>query len=122
MYGPPPPPQCTGFCPSPAKLKKDCPPRSGRERADQEATMPTIAIIGTLDTKGEEYAFLKEEVERRGARALVIHTGIMGEPLFAPDVGADELARLGGESLAALRTRGDRGHAVSVMAAGVAAL
>jgi uncharacterized protein (UPF0261 family) len=61
-------------------------------------------------------------VERRGARALVIHTGIMGEPLFAPDVGADEVARRGGESLAALRTRGDRGHAVSVMAAGVAAL
>ena len=31
--------------------------------------MPVIAIIGTLDTKGEEYRFLKEEVERRGARA-----------------------------------------------------
>ena len=68
--------------------------------------MPTIAIIGTLDTKGEEFRFLKEEVERRGARALVIHAGILGEPLFAPDVGADEVARAGGESLAALRTRG----------------
>ena len=84
--------------------------------------MPTIAIIGTLDTKGEEFRFLKEEVERRGVRALVIHAGTLGEPLFAPDVGADEVARAGGESLAALRTRGDRGHAVSVMAAGVAAL
>src|SRR5438132_13514896 len=97
------------------------PPEAGEAAAarPREETMPTIDIIGTLDTKGEEYAFLKEEVERRGARALVIHTGIMGEPLFAPDVGADEVARLGGESLTALRTRGDRGQAVSVMAAGV---
>jgi uncharacterized protein (UPF0261 family) len=84
--------------------------------------MPTIAIIGTLDTKGEEFRFLKEEIERRGARALVVHTGIMGEPLFAPDVDAERVARAGGEGLEALRARGDRGHAVSVMAAGVAAL
>jgi uncharacterized protein (UPF0261 family) len=84
--------------------------------------MTTIAIIGTLDTKGEEFRFLKEEVERQGARALVVHTGIVGEPLFAPDVGADVVARAGGESLEALRGRGDRGHAVTAMAAGVAVL
>src|SRR5712692_1555576 len=94
------------------------PPEAGEAAAarPREETMPTIAIIGTLDTKGEEYHFLKEEVERRGARALVIHTGIMGEPLFPPDVGADEVARAAGESLAALRARGDRGHAVTAMA------
>lgn len=84
--------------------------------------MPVIAIVGTLDTKGEEFRFLKEEVERRGARALVIHTGIVGEPLFAPDVGAEEVAQAAGESLEALRARADRGHAVTVMAAAVAAL
>src|SRR5262245_24557744 len=84
--------------------------------------MATIGIIGTLDTKGEEFRFLKAEVEARGSRALVIHAGIVGEPLFAPEVGADEVARAGGESLEALRSRGDRGHAVTVMAAGVAAL
>jgi uncharacterized protein (UPF0261 family) len=85
--------------------------------------MPTtIAIIGTLDTKGEEFRFLKEEVERRGARALVIHTGIQGEPLFPPEIGADEVARAAGESLEALRSRADRGHAVTAMANGVAAL
>jgi uncharacterized protein (UPF0261 family) len=84
--------------------------------------MPTIAIIGTLDTKGEEFRFLKEEVERRGARALVIDTGIMGEPLFPPDVGGEEVAGAAGESLEPLRARADRGHAVTVMAGGVAAL
>jgi uncharacterized protein (UPF0261 family) len=46
----------------------------------------------------------------------------VGEPLFAPEVGADEVARAAGESLEALRARGDRGHAVTTMAAGVAAL
>ncbi len=36
----------------------------------------TIAIVGALDTKGVELAFLKEEIERQGARTFVIDTGV----------------------------------------------
>ena len=82
----------------------------------------TIAVIGALDTKGREFAFVKAAIEARGHRALVINTGVMGEALFAPDVEAAEVAEAGGRSLAALREEGDRGAAVSVMTNGIAIL
>ncbi|GIK56866.1 MAG: Tm-1-like ATP-binding domain-containing protein [Chloroflexi bacterium] len=82
----------------------------------------TIAIIGALDTKGAEFAFVKGELLRRGCRALVINTGIIGEPLFAPEIDADTVAQAGGRSLADLRAEGDRGTAVATMTSGVATI
>ncbi len=82
----------------------------------------TIALIGALDTKGEDFAFVKVEIERRGLTALVIDTGVIGEPSFAPDISAAAVAEAGGSSLAALRKAGDRGAAIGVMAKGAAAI
>ena len=82
----------------------------------------TIALIGALDTKGEDFAFVKAEIERRGLTALVINSGVIGEPSFAPDVSAAEVAEAGGSSLAALRKAGDRGAAIGVMATGAAVI
>jgi uncharacterized protein (UPF0261 family) len=81
----------------------------------------TVAVIGSLDTKGEEFAYLKEEIERRGCATVVIDVGVLGEPRFAPAVGAAEVARAGGASLADLRTT-ERGAALEVMARGLAVL
>jgi len=39
--------------------------------------MKTVAIVGTLDTKGAEFAFLKAEIERRGCRTLVFDAGVL---------------------------------------------
>ena len=83
---------------------------------------PTVVLVGTLDTKGEEYAFLREEVERAGCEALVVDVGIVGDPAFAPEVGRDEVAAAGGAVLADLVAAGDRGAAVATMAAGAAAV
>lgn len=83
---------------------------------------PTIALIGALDTKGEDFAFAKAEIERRGLAARVINTGVVGEPAFAPDISAAEVAEAGGSSLAALRQAGDRGAAIGVMATGAATI
>ena len=80
----------------------------------------TIALIGALDTKGNEFAFVQAQIVARGHRALVIDTGVIGDPLFAPDVSADEVAVAGGSSLLALRAQQDRGQAIAVMAAGAA--
>ena len=80
----------------------------------------TIAVIGALDTKGHEFAFVKEEIERRGHRALVINTAVVGEPLFEPEVTAGRVAESGGTSLATLRQKADRGLAIEVMAKGAA--
>lgn len=80
----------------------------------------TIAVVGALDTKGQEFAFVKAEIERRGHKALVINTGVVGEPAFAPDVSAAQVAEAGGTSLEALRQQADRGAAIEVMTQGVA--
>ncbi|MGD2077791.1 MAG: Tm-1-like ATP-binding domain-containing protein [Chloroflexota bacterium] len=80
----------------------------------------TIVVVGALDTKGQEFAFVKSAIEARGHRALVINTGVVGEPPFKPDIPAAEVAEAGGSSLQALRDQGDRGLAIGVMTAGVA--
>ena len=39
-----------------------------------------IMVIGTLDTKGAEVGFLKEQIERRGHRTVIMDIGILGRP------------------------------------------
>src|ERR1700722_6781042 len=81
-------------------------------------TSKTIALIGALDTKGAEYRFVKECIEKRGFRTLVINIGVIGEPVFTPEVPADVVAQAGGGDLAGLRQKQDRGDALSVMSRG----
>jgi uncharacterized protein (UPF0261 family) len=82
--------------------------------------MATVGIIGTLDTKGQEFAYLKERIEAAGAKTFVIDAGVVGEPFFTPDVPAAEVAKAGGATREALLAERDRGHAVAVMAQGAA--
>jgi uncharacterized protein (UPF0261 family) len=79
----------------------------------------TIAIVGALDTKGQEFEFLKNEIEKRGCQTFIINVGVLGKPLFLPDVNAEEVALAGGIPLTDLVKREDRGEAMSVMTAGV---
>jgi uncharacterized protein (UPF0261 family) len=80
----------------------------------------TICIVGALDTKGQEYAFLKTEIEKRGCRTLTVNVGVLGEPLYEPQVSANRVAEAGGMSLADLIAQHDRGEAMAVMVRGVA--
>ena len=82
----------------------------------------TVCIVGTMDTKGVEFSFIKSQIESTGVSTCVINTGILGEPQLTPDVSADEVAQAGGSSLQALRDEGDRGNSVAVMAQGAATL
>ena len=82
----------------------------------------TVCIVGTMDTKGVEFSFIKSQIESTGVSTCVINTGILGEPQLTPDVSADEIAQAGGSSLQALRDEGDRGNSVAVMAQGAATL
>ncbi|HLU08658.1 MAG TPA: Tm-1-like ATP-binding domain-containing protein [Oceanobacillus sp.] len=80
----------------------------------------TIAIIGALDTKGDDFAFLKREIEKRGCKALVIDTGVLGQPAFLPEISRDQVASAGGSSLSDLTARQDRGEAMEIMGQGAA--
>ncbi|NOU96640.1 UPF0261 family protein [Paenibacillus sp. LMG 31456] len=77
-------------------------------------------LIGAMDTKGQEYLFVKNTLEACGVETFVVDTGVLEEPLFQPDVSADEVARAGGSSLEELRRGSDRGTAVAVMTRGAA--
>ena len=80
----------------------------------------TIALIGALDTKGEEFAFVQAELLRRGHNTLVINTGVVGEPALPPDIAATEVATAGGTELSVLRQQADRGKTIEVLAKGAA--
>jgi uncharacterized protein (UPF0261 family) len=80
----------------------------------------TVIITGSLDTKGKEFAFLKELIEKEGLDTLVVDFGVMGEPAFAPDITRQEVAKAGGGDLALLASGGHKDEAMRVMAAGLA--
>lgn len=78
-------------------------------------TMPTIAVLGTLDTKGEEHAFVAAQIKRRGHQVLVIDVGILDRPSFTPDINREEVAAAAGIDLSVVLQKKDRGEAVSAM-------
>jgi uncharacterized protein (UPF0261 family) len=81
--------------------------------------MKTICLIGAFDTKGSEYAFVRELILARGHDVLTVNTGVMGSTdLFPVDVEADKLAAAGGAGIEQLRDKKDRGEAMKVMCAG----
>jgi uncharacterized protein (UPF0261 family) len=82
--------------------------------------MATVVLLGTLDTKGTEYAFVRDRLAAAGVSTLVIDTSVLGEPAFRPDVPAADVAAAAGADLAALARRRDRGEAVGTMAEGAA--
>jgi uncharacterized protein (UPF0261 family) len=84
-------------------------------------TAKTVALVGTLDTKGEEFAFLRDWIESCGLRTLTVDTGVLGDPPFTPDVSRAEVAAAAHEDLAVLISRRDRGRSIQTMAAGAVA-
>jgi uncharacterized protein (UPF0261 family) len=82
--------------------------------------MATVVLLGTLDTKGEEYDFLRRKVREEGVDVLLIDTGVLGVPLAEPDISRAEVAEAAGANAQELAESGDRGAAVEAMARGAA--
>ncbi len=75
----------------------------------------TIAVLGTLDSKGEEHAFVADLIREKGHTPLLIDVGTGGEPTVSPDIDRFEVAAAGGVDLKTLIERQDRGECVSAM-------
>ncbi len=82
--------------------------------------MPTVVLIGTLDTKGREYAFLRERLIDHGVDVILVDAGIVGGPLAVADVSREEVAQAAGAYVGVLAAAGDRGAAIETMSRGVA--
>src|SRR2546421_1068261 len=99
-------------------------PRTGRGTGGEGSLTPAVLLIGTLDTKGAEIAFVRDCLRQdHGVPVIVLDSGILGEPLgIVPDIGHDAVAAAAGEgeTLDSIRDAGTRGAAVGCMRRGVA--
>ena len=75
----------------------------------------TIAVLGTLDSKGEEHNFVAKLIREKGHTPLLIDVGTGTEPTIRPDISRHEVAEAGGIDLEALMARKDRGECVVAM-------
>ncbi len=81
-----------------------------------------IAVLATLDTKGQEAGYLREQLEALGSRALLVDIGVMDAPAIVADVSRQQVARAGGTSLRQLQAGRTREAAQPVMSAGATRL
>ena len=80
--------------------------------------MATIAILGTMDTKGEEHGFVADRIKQRGHQVLVIDVGALGAPKLNPDITRREVAAAADVDFDALEAKRDRGETVAAMSKG----
>src|SRR5262245_33654492 len=81
-----------------------------------------VLLIGTLDTKGHEVAFVRDRLTAAAVPVLVLDAGVLGPPAFAADVPRERVFAAAGTRLATLQQAGDRGQAVEAAARGAAQL
>jgi uncharacterized protein (UPF0261 family) len=82
----------------------------------------TVVLVGSLDTKGEEYRFARDRLRGLGVDTLVVDTGVIGRPAFDPEIGAAEVAAAAGTGLERLRATADRAGALAAMGRGTAVI
>ncbi|WP_038037531.1 Tm-1-like ATP-binding domain-containing protein [Thermorudis peleae] len=80
--------------------------------------MPTVVLVGTLDTKGAEYGYVRDRLRAAGCEVILVDAGVLGEPLITPDISRAEVARAAGTTIEALVAQADRGTAIETMARG----
>jgi uncharacterized protein (UPF0261 family) len=84
--------------------------------------MKSVYILATLDTKGPEAAYVKDQLAVMRVPAKIVDTGCLGAPLGAADISREEVFKAAGTTLAAVREKNDRGEAVKAAALGATAL
>jgi len=82
----------------------------------------TVVLVGALDTKGQDFAFVKGLIEQQGLQTLVVDFGVMGQPAFDAQVSRAEVARAGGGDLARLAQGDRKDEAMRIVAAGLTAV
>jgi uncharacterized protein (UPF0261 family) len=92
--------------------------QGGAGMSETPGERPTVVLVGTLDTKGHEYAFLRDRIRARNVDVLLVDAGILGEPLTESDVSRQEVAAAAGADVQALADAGDRSAAIEVMGRG----
>jgi uncharacterized protein (UPF0261 family) len=82
----------------------------------------TVLLLGTLDTKGDELAFLRERLRDAGVGVLLADVGTLEPATVEADFTREQVGAEAGVEVEALRMAGDRGAAIAGMADAAAAL
>ncbi len=82
----------------------------------------SVYLIGTLDTKGREIAFVRDLLSGYGIQTRVIDAGSQLPPAIVPDITREAVFHAAGTTIEAVQLKGDRGAAVTHAATGVANL
>jgi len=80
----------------------------------------TVVMVGTLDTKGEEFAYVQALLKKKRVKTIVVDFGVLGEPAFAPDISRRTVAAAGGGDLERFRFGEHKDEALAAMADGLA--
>jgi len=84
--------------------------------------MPTVVLVGTFDTKGDEYAFLRDRVAESGCEVVMVNAGALGDAGYPVEFGRADVAAAADADIDVLAASGDRGTVVTTMAEGAAAI
>jgi uncharacterized protein (UPF0261 family) len=82
----------------------------------------TIVIVGALDTKGEEFAYVRALLKKKRLKTIVVDFGVLGEPAFEPDISRSTVASAGGGDLERFRFGEHKDEAMKAMATGLAVI
>jgi len=78
----------------------------------------TIVLVGRLDSKGKEYAYVKDVIQRGGFDVITVDAGTRGVPQFKPDISREEVARAAGLDIKDTVDRADESKEIQVMMEG----
>jgi len=96
---------------------------SANQKERKPQTMEkTILLLGTMDTKGLEFGYVKERITEKGHRAVVLDVGVVGNPLLKPDISHEEVAQSAGTNLQKVIEQGHEGVAIEAMAKGAVSI
>ncbi len=76
---------------------------------DGSAATPTVVVLGTLDTKGPEHAYVRDRLEAAGVAVVLVDVGVLGDAAVRPDIPAEDVARAAGTTLEAVRRASEDG-------------
>jgi uncharacterized protein (UPF0261 family) len=80
--------------------------------------MTTVLLLGTFDTKGDEYRYVQGRLHDLDCATLTVDVGVLAPAGFEVDVERTEVAAAAGTSIDELVAAGDRGAAIATMADG----
>jgi uncharacterized protein (UPF0261 family) len=85
---------------------------------ERKCEMKTVALVGTFDSKGVEYAYVKKILEDLGLKTFTIHMGVF-PPMFTPDVSNEDVANAVGVDIKDVAAKKDRAWATEVLSKGM---